>query len=158
AMNGINARVPFLSANDAQSPFEITVKLRGSGNLFFTAAGETTTVTTTGTWPHPSFQGSFLPTTREITPQGFSATWNVPHLARNLPQAAATPDALPFGLQNASFGVSFYQPVNFYQLVERALKYAVLFIGFAFLAFFLIETMSGSRIHGVQYLLIGGAQ
>src|SRR6185436_15619067 len=98
------------------------------------------------------------PVTREITPKGFTATWKVPHLARNLAQSMATPDNLALGLESASFGVSFYQPVNFYQLVQRALKYAILFIGFAFLSFFLIETLSGARIHGVQYLLIGAAQ
>jgi inner membrane protein len=59
---------------------------------------------------------------------------------------------------SATVGVSFIEPVNFYLLVERALKYALLFIGLAFLSFFLIETLSGARIHGVQYLLIGGAQ
>jgi inner membrane protein len=69
-----------------------------------------------------------------------------------------TPDALVLGLSSANFGVAFFQPVDHYQLVARALKYAILFIGLAFLSFFLIETLSGSRIHGVQYLLIGGAQ
>jgi inner membrane protein len=154
---GINARV-VVAPDSAETPFEIVVRLRGSGTLSFTAVGETTTVTATGNWPHPSFQGNFLPVTREITSTGFTATWKVPHLARNLAQSMATPDNLALGLSSASFGVAFYQPVNFYQLVQRALKYAILFVGFAFLSFFLIETLSGARIHGVQYLLIGAAQ
>ena len=157
AYSGINAHVP-LTADGAQSPFSIAIKLRGTRDLQFSAAGETTEVTAKGNWPHPSFQGNFLPVSREISSQGFSAAWKVPHLARNLPQAMPSPDNLVLNLQIASFGVSFYQPVNFYLLVERALKYAILFIGLAFLSFFLIETLSGSRIHGVQYLLIGGAQ
>ncbi len=154
---GINARVTATS-DSAETPFEIVVKLRGSGSLLFTAVGETTTVNAIGNWPHPSFQGSFLPATREITSKGFTATWKVPHLARNLAQSMPTPENLTLGLDSASFGVSFYQPVNFYQLVQRALKYAILFIGFTFLSFFLIETLSGARVHGVQYLLIGAAQ
>jgi inner membrane protein len=154
---GINARVA-LSANGGETPFSVTMKLRGSSDLMFAAAGETTEVAVQSNWPHPSFQGNFLPVTREIGDAGFSASWKVPHLARNLPQAFATPDNLPGGFGTASFGVSFVQPVNFYLLVERALKYAIMFIGFAFLSFFLIETLSGARIHGVQYLLIGGAQ
>lgn len=155
--SGINARVPF-TAESGEVPFSIAVKLRGSRDLQFSAAGETTEMTAKGSWPHPSFNGNFLPVSREITANGFTASWKVPHLARNLPQASPTPDNLVLGLQIASFGVSFYQPVNFYLLVERALKYAILFIGLAFLSFFLIETLSGARIHGVQYLLIGGAQ
>lgn len=157
AYSGINARVA-LTASGGETPFSIAVKLRGASDLQFSAAGETTEVTAKGNWPHPSFQGNFLPVTREITAAGFTAAWKVPHLARNLPQASPTPDTVLGGLTSASFGVSFFQPVKFYLLVERALKYAILFIGLAFLSFFLIETLSGSRIHGVQYLLIGGAQ
>lgn len=157
AYSGINARVA-LTASGGETPFSIAIKLRGTSDLQFSAAGETTEVAAKGNWPHPSFQGNFLPVTREISSEGFSAAWKVPHLARNLPQASPTPDNLLGGLHSASFGVSFHQPVNFYLLVERALKYAILFIGLAFLSFFLIETLSGARIHGVQYLLIGGAQ
>jgi len=156
-VSGINARVA-MTPDTAEAPFEMTVKLQGSGDLAFAAAGETTTVTAKGNWPHPSFQGNFLPVMREISKSGFTATWKVPHLARNLPQAMATPETLAKGLQLGSFGVAFYQPVKFYQLVERALKYALLFIGLAFLSFFLIEMLSGSRVHAVQYLLIGVAQ
>jgi inner membrane protein len=157
AYPGINARVP-LAAEKTELAFSIALKLRGTGDLQFAAAGEETDVTAKANWPHPSFQGNFLPVERSIDANGFSARWKVPHLARNLPQAMATPDNLTNGLSIASFGVAFYQPVKFYLLVERALKYAILFIGLAFLSFFLIETLSGARIHGVQYLLIGGAQ
>lgn len=154
---GINARVP-LTAEKAELPFTITMKLRGTGDLQFAAAGEVTEVVAKGNWPHPSFQGNFLPVERTIEAAGFKASWKVPHLARNLPQAMPIPDNLVNGFSMATFGVSFYQPVKFYLLVERALKYAILFIGLAFLSFFLIETLSGARLHGVQYLLIGGAQ
>lgn len=157
AYPGINARVP-LTADKAELAFSIALKLRGTGDLQFAAAGEETDVTAKANWPHPSFQGNFLPVERSIGANGFSARWKVPHLARNLPQSMPTPDNLTNGFNIASFGVSFYQPVKFYLLVERALKYAILFIGLAFLSFFLIETLSGARIHGVQYLLIGGAQ
>lgn len=154
---GINARVGVDAAAD-DTPFSIAVKLRGTGDLQFAAAGEETDVSARGNWPHPSFQGGFLPADRNVTKDGFSARWKVPHLARNLPQAMPSTDAVMNGFNLASFGVAFYQPVKFYLLVERALKYALLFIGLAFLSFFLIETLSGARLHGVQYLLIGGAQ
>jgi inner membrane protein len=156
-LSGISARVP-LNAEANEIPFDLTVKLRGTRQLMLAATAGETIVSAHGNWPHPSFQGNFLPASHEITAQGFKAHWRVPHLARNLPQASRNADTLAQGLAAASFGVSFVQPVNFYLLVERALKYAMMFIGFVFLSFFLIETMSGARIHGVQYLLIGGAQ
>lgn len=155
--SGIHAPV-VLSPDDADVPFSVAVKLRGSRELNFAAVGGSSSVTVTGDWPHPSFSGSFLPTSREVAGGGFSAAWKVPHLARNVTQSLLAQDGLGTHLREASLGVSFFQPVNFYVLVQRALKYALLSIGFAFLSFFLIETISGARIHGVQYVLIGGAQ
>ncbi len=154
---GINARVA-VNKDGGDMPFDLTVKLRGTNDLQVSAAGGETVVTAKGNWPHPSFQGAFLPASRNVSAQGFDASWRVPHLARNLPQAMPNAETFFVNLASATFGVAFVEPVNFYLLVERALKYALLFIGLAFLSFFLIETLSGARIHGVQYLLIGGAQ
>jgi len=46
-------------------------------------------------------------------------------------------------------------PVGLYRLTLRATKYAVLFIGLTFVAYFLFETIAGLRLHPLQYLLIG---
>ena len=56
------------------------------------------------------------------------------------------------------FGVSLIEGPDFYQKVMRAVKYAILFVGLVFLAFFLTETLAGGRIHTMQYLLVGAAQ
>jgi inner membrane protein len=156
-LSGISAPTPIVSG-DGDITFEVRLTLRGTRQLLFTAAGGDTVLSAKGNWPHPSFQGNFLPTARTVSAQGFSARWQIPHLARDVPQATRNADALALGLDAATFGLSFVQPVNFYLLVERALKYALLFIGLSFLSFFLIETLSDARLHGVQYLLIGGAQ
>jgi len=47
---------------------------------------------------------------------------------------------------------------NPYQIVNRALKYAVMFIGLVFIAYFLFEVIVGVRVHPAQYILIGLAQ
>ncbi|MEE9380763.1 MAG: inner membrane CreD family protein, partial [Hyphomonadaceae bacterium] len=52
----------------------------------------------------------------------------------------------------------FMQETNPYQSVERALKYAAMFIGFVFLAYFLFEITSQARAHPAQYVLVGLAQ
>lgn len=158
SLSGISASVP-VNPEATEIPFEMTVKLRGTRELSLAATAGDTTVTAQGDWPHPSFQGNFLPLSHEVNARGFKAEWRVPHLARTLPQALRGTEALERGaLASTTFGVSFVEPVNFYLLVERALKYAMLFIGLVFLSFFLIETLSNARIHGVQYFLIGGAQ
>lgn len=154
---GMRASVP-ITGEGGPKRFEITLKLNGTQELFIAPVGVTSTVSIAGDWPHPSFQGAFLPASRQVGADGFAAEWRVPHLARNVPQAMANPNDVFSLLGSAKFGVSFYQPVDFYQTIERALKYAILFVGLGFLIFFLMETLTGARVHAVQYLLVGSAQ
>jgi len=45
--------------------------------------------------------------------------------------------------------------VSVYRLIDRVLKYAILFIMLTFLAFFLMEIFYHLKLHPVQYLLVG---
>ncbi|BCW87458.1 Inner membrane protein CreD [Alphaproteobacteria bacterium SO-S41] len=153
AYSGIQTPV---TVGSGEMPFKLTLRLRGTGRLAFVPSAESFTASVTTAWPHPSFDGAYLPETRDIRADGFSAVWRVSHLARPLPQVWFNADNVSTG--PAEFGVTFYQPVDFYQLVDRSLKYAILFIGLSFLVFFLAETVTGARIHVVQYLLAGAAQ
>jgi inner membrane protein involved in colicin E2 resistance len=45
--------------------------------------------------------------------------------------------------------------VSVYRLVERVLKYAILFITLTFLIFFLAEIFYKLKLHPIQYLLVG---
>ncbi len=45
--------------------------------------------------------------------------------------------------------------VSVYRLLDRVLKYAILFISLTFLAFFLTEVIYKLKLHPIQYLLIG---
>ena len=109
-----------------------------------------------GDWPHPSYNGGFLPTKREASAGRFDANWSVPFVARGIP---AEGDASALArLGAADLAVSFVEPANPYQSVSRSLKYAPMFIGLVFLAFFLFETTTGRRVHPAQYILIGLAQ
>ncbi len=131
--------------------------LRGLNVLQIVPVGDTTKASITADWPHPSFSGSFLPVTREISETGFTAQWEIPALARAMPQVFFEPGG-GYLVAGSGFGVQFFEPVDLYHSTERALKYALLFIGLAFLAFFLVETLTQARIHVVQYLLVGSAQ
>src|SRR6184192_1436760 len=52
---------------------------------------------------------------------------------------------------------SSWSPVPTYQMVDRASKYAVLFLALSFLTYFLFELISGVSIHFVQYGLLGAS-
>jgi inner membrane protein len=147
-----------LTAEPASLTLSADLSLRGSRELNFAALGRQTSAHLSSTWPDPSFSGAFLPSTHSIGPKGFDASWNVPYLARGYGQSFATPDSAIQTLQSDSFGVKFYQPVDFYQLVQRSLKYAILFVGLAFLVFFVAEMIVGRRLHAAQYTLMGAAQ
>jgi inner membrane protein len=132
--------------------------LRGSREFSISPLGRRTTATAQSDWNSPSFFGAFLPTDRELTKDGFKASWTVPYLARGFGQSFTSANNRMELLQQPAFGARFYQPVDHYQLVQRSLKYAILFVALAFLVFFVVETVSPLRLHAVQYALVGSAQ
>lgn len=134
--------------------FSFQLHLNGSSSLNFVPAGGETTNIIKSDWPHPSFSGTFLPEKRTITDKGFEATWIIPRLARGQTQAFLT-NHLQSTLSNTVFGVSFFQPVGFYNLVERSLKYALGFIAIAFFTVFIMEIQSRKRVHWIQYIFVG---
>ena len=54
---------------------------RGNGWLSLMPQAGDTRWTVTSKWPHPSFQGGFLPATRQVSESGFTATYRVGNLA-----------------------------------------------------------------------------
>jgi inner membrane protein len=112
-------------------------------------------VTLSSDWPHPSFQGSFLPVEHAIRPDGFDARWQVLELNRSYRQAWLDGEVTDAMLMESAIGIGLYQAVDVYQRAERAIKYALLFIALTFLTFFAWEQLSGLRLHPLQYLLVG---
>ncbi len=162
AMEGIHARIAETGASDQPPPafdFSLALSLNGSSSLDFAPVGRDTMVSLTSNWPHPSFSGAFLPETRDIRADGFSASWRVPHLARSVPQVWSLAGPNPqYGLNPFSsyqFGVQFYVPIDYYDLVNRAAKYGIMFLAAAFIAVFVLELTSSKRVHPVQYVLVG---
>ncbi|PWK60865.1 cell envelope integrity protein CreD [Roseicyclus mahoneyensis] len=137
--------------------YALTLGFNGASDLAATPMGRATRVTMTSDWPHPSFFGAFLPDHSEISEEGFSATWTIPHLARPLPQAARE-DYDGTARQQSGFGVRFFQPNDFYSQAFRAARYGILFIALTFLTVLLIENRTAKPTHPVQYILIGLAQ
>ncbi len=147
------------ATGDPRSITGYTLKLgfNGAEAVSFTPVGRETRVVLRSDWPHPEFQGAFLPDTREITDSGFTAEWVIPHLARALPQISRE-DQDELARNETSFGVGLYRPNDFYQKAYRAARYGVLFIGLTFLTIFLVEGQTKRPTHPVQYILIGLAQ
>ena len=120
--------------------FSFSIELGGSEAFAIQPLGGDTAVSMRADWPHPSFQGQFLPLQHEIRPEGFAASWKVSRYAVQ---------------EKEQLAVSFIEPAGLYQRLERASKYGFLFIGLSFAAFLLFELLRRLAIHPVQYALVG---
>ncbi len=135
---------------------EMKIKLKGSQSIYFTPLGKTTRVALKANWNTPSFDGNYLPEKREITEKDFSAQWQVLNLNRNYPQVFINyQNASIKDIQNSNFGVNLKMPVEQYQQSMRSTKYAILIILLTFTVIFFTEIMEKTRIHALQYLLVG---
>lgn len=137
--------------------FSFPLKLNGSSILSLAPFAETTTVKLSSDSANPSFQGNWLPTDRSVGSGGFEATWAIPFLGRNYPQAWTDATSLRPAIDASLFGVELVEPVNTYSMAERSLKYAALFLLLTFALMWLIEVLGRVRVHPIQYLLLGAA-
>jgi inner membrane protein len=153
---GIEARVDLRAyVNGGLASFEFDTVVAGSRDIFVLPVGSETQVQVRSNWPHPSFQGAFLPSARNITSAGFDAKWQVLELNRAYAQAWKADEVSQAQIDSSALGVGLYQTVDIYQRGERAIKYALLFIALTFLTFFAWEQLTGTRLHPLQYLLVG---
>ena len=154
-----------LRARAITAPFAFA--FRGNGWLSLAPLAGDTRWTVTSAWPHPSFQGGFLPASHRIGDDGFAATWRVGNLALGRALVAtgdpggsaaiANPgrfDTVVPAQENEA-RVSLVSPVDLYAQVNRSVKYGFLFIGFTFAAFLMFDIIAGVRVAAAEYLLVG---
>lgn len=155
---GMKAKMPGLKklVDQKDLSFSYRLKMRGSRELFFRPMAEEVKVTLQSNWPHPSFEGDYLPDSHTITEDGYTANWKVLYLGRSYPQKWLNAMVMAKDIRS-DFGVRMVQPVNVYSSTDRATKYAVLFVTTTFVVFFLFEILVGLRIHPLQYGMVGGA-
>ena len=134
--------------------FEIDLALKGSSSLQFAPMGELTNVKLKSTWNDPGFDGYYLPSSRNVTKDGFTSEWNILHFNRNFPQEWTNNNYDP---TTCDFGVNLVSMAGHYQKSSRSAKYAILIIVLIFLSFFLNEIITKQRVHPFQYILIGFA-
>ncbi|MDJ0786361.1 MAG: cell envelope integrity protein CreD [Myxococcota bacterium] len=148
---------PIGAAAQEGGSFSMVADLKGSGGFFFAPFGSETRLELRSSWPDPSFQGAWLPSSREVTAEGFRASWEVPHLGRNYPRQWSHHAEFDDVVAASAFGVTLATPVDAYRMTERSAKYATLFLALTFGALWLFEVLAGVVVHPIQYLLVGAA-
>jgi inner membrane protein len=151
--NGIH--LPLVSPAEGVHAFQLRLDLQGTERVEIAPLGRETHVKLASPWPHPGFSGRFLPDTRDISAAGFNAAWRTTHFSTGA--AADWISMLRAGTEKHAsvLGVSFVDPVNPRLMSYRAAEYGILFIVLTFGMFFFAETLTGRRIHPVQYGLVG---
>ncbi|RQO52951.1 cell envelope integrity protein CreD [Pseudomonas sp. KBW05] len=157
---GVHVALP---VQDSKKPyvvdFAFDLRLQGTEQLQVVPVGKISQVSLASNWPHPSFIGNFLPAQRDVTDSGFTANWQTTFFSTNLEQAlqSCLDGQGCKDFTNRSFGVNFIDPVDQYLKSDRAIKYALLFIGLTFAGFFLFEVLKSLAVHPIQYALVGFA-
>lgn len=156
--NGVHTNIS-IDPNQPNYAFTFEMPIKGSREISFLPLGEDTNVVVKSNWNAPSFTGEFLPEERSISENGFEAMWKITSYGKNLPQywTGNSSGVNNDSLLTKTFGVGLYQGVDFYTMIDRSIKYSILFITLTFLTFFMYEILSGLRIHPMQYLLVGMA-
>ncbi|MBN8212171.1 MAG: cell envelope integrity protein CreD [Xanthomonadales bacterium] len=168
---GLHARLPVTVAGGAivlDSQLDFT--LEGTESLAIAPLAKRNIITIDSPWPHPLFNGDFLPRKRTIDDKGFHAEWEISSLATNAQAqylgGSRVPGMAPAGSVDAAnnaetvsgldaIGVSLVEPVNIYSQADRASKYGILFVLLTFVGFFMFELIKQLRIHPIQYGLVG---
>jgi len=151
---GVHAFVPGGAPdNGAKLSFDarFTSNLGGTESLQVVPIADSNHISLSSSWPHPQFSGRFLPRTRQIGAQGFSAAWDISSLA-SAAQAQYSKDG---DEAIEALQVGLVDPVNVYSQADRASKYGILFVLLTFVGFLMFELAKRLPIHPIQYGLVG---
>lgn len=154
ALSGIHIPLTDKALEAKTFALEVSLNLAGTGSFAVVPVGRNSEMMLNSNWPHPGFMGDYLPVKHQIGESGFQANWQSSWFANNMEswfndKESPEWEALP------AFSVTVATPADQYQLTERAIKYAILLIALTFMAFFVFETLTGLRLHPMQYLLVG---
>jgi inner membrane protein len=141
----------------AGGAFSGVVALRGSERLGVVPMGGRTTLAMRSPWPHPSFDGAYLPDRRTVGDRGFEADWSVLRFGRDFGQSWTNGALDARVLDAAAFGAAFKNPTDLYAEVARSTRYGLLFLLTTFLILYLWEVLCRRPVHPLQYLLCGCA-
>ncbi|KAF1710416.1 cell envelope integrity protein CreD [Pseudoxanthomonas kalamensis DSM 18571] len=158
SISGVSAELPAVAADSAPGKIvDIELALAGTESFAMVPVADSNHIALASDWPHPSFAGDFLPTTRNVHPDGsgFEADWQISSLAS---QAQGQLQRLGDENHHGSLDqlhVSLVDPIDVYTQADRASKYGILFVVLTFVGFALFELIKRLPIHPLQYLLVG---
>lgn len=120
--------------------FTMQLELKGTERLMFAPSADETVLSISSSYANPSFVGEYLPLSRDVNEDGFTAKWKVLKINKK---------------RSEYMGVDFIEVASQYQQAMRSVKYGMLIICLVFVAGLLVEFVTHKQIHIVQYAVIG---
>lgn len=120
--------------------FTMQLELKGTERLMFAPSADETVLSISSSYANPSFVGEYLPLSRDVNEDGFTAKWKVLKINKK---------------RSEYMGVDFIEVASQYQQAMRSVKYGMLIICLVFVAGLLVEFVTNRQIHVVQYAIIG---
>ena len=132
--------LPKENSTDGIIPFTMQFELKGTERLMFAPSADETVLSISSSYTNPSFVGEYLPLSRNVNENGFTAMWKVLKINKK---------------SSEYMGVDFIEVASQYQQAMRSIKYGMLIICLVFVAGLLVEFVTRRQIHVVQYMVIG---
>ena len=132
--------LPKENQTDRIIPFTMQLELKGTERLMFAPSADETVLSISSSYANPSFVGEYLPLSRDVNEDGFTAKWKVLKINKK---------------KSEYMGVDFIEVASQYQQAIRSVKYGMLIICLVFVAGLLVEFVTQRQIHVVQYAIIG---
>jgi inner membrane protein len=155
--SGFHSKVRLEELTDFE--FDMQMQLKGMGRIAFIATARENEAKMISDWPHPSFEGAFLPIERKISTEGYTARWKTGIFSTDIENIIGRCFEQECGnIYDSAFGVNHIQSVDIYLKSLRSVKYGLLVVIITFTIFILYEVLNkGIRIHPVSYFLTGMA-
>lgn len=153
----LQAALPIEASRSAggRIDFSINASVRGNDAYHVFPLARSTKVQVRSTWKDPRFWGAFLPSETQPGTDGFTSRWEISSINLGCPMVFTTESERNQNLEVPVAAVHIREQIDAYDSTDRAVKYAILFIGLMFAAFFLLETSLASPMHPIQYAMVG---
>ena len=147
----LNMFLARLRPTDMENTIDVKLELniRGAESFNMLPIARINTLNISSNWSTPSFSGNYLPTSRQISKDGFSGTWKINSFSEILKMQKE--ELYPEKDEGA--GVRLIMPINVYRQTERALSYAFLFIAIFLVSIISTEYVTKEKLDLVQYIL-----
>lgn len=163
---------------EAGGTLNLRLSFRGTRRFSVVPVGDLSQINMKSDWPHPSFDGSFLPDTRMVSTAGSSASWTINSLSRGFESKIVLKQSGKYSIDspNPSQSTVDYDQTNYhgsqvftsvnvgysvinlstpYRDIDRSSTYGILFVVLTIVSILCLELVTKTRFHIVQYGIVG---